>query len=123
MSDFEIDHTPKQTQALWASAAHWLDNWQDPLHAKTTARHCACCRAFLRENACHGCPICEYTGQDFCRDTPWSDAAEAVDSLEAGRSPMQDLIDRAREDIEREYRFLVSLALGEHPQKQEAQED
>ena len=100
---------PEDTQALWASAEHWLENWQ-PSRAqkdfKLGCRVCPCCtlqtkRAEISGIDCFaspGCPIAMYTAFDSCEKTPYYEVNKLIP-----------------ETVELEYRFLVCLALGEDP--------
>jgi hypothetical protein len=99
----------EQTEALWLSAEHWLENWQaangdSSKSFSIAAEDCACCRsyfqAFISVGPCSLCPIHQYTGQHLCNDTPYSSACFF--------SPFS---------VDLEYRFLVCLALGEDPKQ------
>lgn len=97
-----MSHTLEQTKTLWASAEHWLKNWQyacgdETVNWSVSADYCACCQLYF-SNSCAGCPIQEYTSEPFCKATPYEEASRY--------SP---------HSVEREYRFLVCLALGEDP--------
>jgi hypothetical protein len=103
-----IDHMPRpsqeQTEALWLSAEHWLENWQ---HASgdrtkpwaTDSISCECCNLYIDAD-CVGCPISEYTGKKDCKGSPYANTRR--------QSPFS---------VELEYRFLVCLALGEDPKQ------
>ena len=114
--------TSLQRKALWASAEHWLNNWQDPENASTDGDDCPCCQEFYDHAAtvdtgCRDCPIYQYTGLPECEGTPYYHAREAKISLGKGfysfGTEEMSAVDVTREAFEEEYRFLVELALGE----------
>ena len=103
-----LDHIEK----LWASAEHWLENWQDPITARISSEDCPCCQAYYNDwedEGCFDCPIFRYTGEHDCHGTPWSEAHDAYRL--SGFNPKA--VKMTREAFEAEYRFLVELALGE----------
>lgn len=99
-----MDLSKAERRALWESAEQWLRRWEGKLEEDD----CACCdyatsRATVLERACDWCPIYRYTGYRHCVGTPytaWFNARNATEEKLAA---------------EREYVFLVSLALGENP--------
>ena len=110
-----------QVEALWASAEHWLENWQDVENASSSGADCACCEEVYNEQydddnllgPCQDCPIAQYMNTDSCNWTPWHDAAQAIREVK-GVVKLTTKEDAMR-PVEKEYRFLVSLALGEKP--------
>ena len=125
MTNHPLGFNEEQVEALWASAEHWLENWQDVKNASSSGVDCACCEEFYSEQylegkyeyiplgPCSGCPIAEYIENDECRGTPWSNAAEAITSYRGSFNTMTE--EEVQGKVEKEYRFLVSLALGEKP--------
>ena len=125
MSKHHHNFTAEQVQALWESAEHWLENVTAALAAVDSGRllgdvegqvslgyaSCQCCHRWHpeytrdSEKPCWGCPIAQYTGEPFCGNTPYGAAEYAY---------CRDDRDFA-ENAEREYRFLVCLALGDDP--------
>ena len=97
--------TPEATLLVWQSAAHWLENYQDPQTAKTDGESCPLCRAYA-DDTCDECPVALVSGLDECENTPYLEASAATKSI-------MRPIDLA--PIAAEYTFLVELALGEHP--------
>lgn len=85
--------------ALRGSIGHWAENaeseeWYE--HA-VTAWSCDLCVAFnpyyishdtikagieAKKIGCTGCPVFEKTGQGYCKDTPYADAAHAHEEWE-----------------------------------------
>ena len=107
------------TELKWEVVEHWLENWSDPKNAKWSGSNCAFCREFscgdddaiAGNESCLGCPIRELTGMDGCSGSPWEDVQEA--QLKAQRLPTCLHTLEAKDAMEKEYRFLVHIALGE----------
>lgn len=96
-------HNKLQKEALWKSAEHYLENWQDIYTASIGAQDCACCQ-WWADNDCEGCPIKQHTGMGDCEGTPWHPLHDEMHD--------EDSIPEAvRELLEAEYRFLVQLVL------------
>lgn len=50
------------------------EGWDDA----NVVSNCACCRAYLQSfSKCHGCPIAEDTGKEFCGETPFDEIVNA----------------------------------------------
>ena len=115
--------TDEQRDALWASAWHWLENWE-ALQDQSKLREydpftsgCPCCEMYLCGDTfgedCYRCPIKEYTKVALCEGTPWESAYHDYGTNIASQTnSVPEPWIRAAEE---EYRFLVSLALGEDP--------
>ena len=107
----------QQTLALWQSVEHWLDNYENPMEARSHGEDCPLCRLYYKgqENDegefrnCLGCPIFEATDLENCWDTPWHPADYALHIYQL--SPTTDDKPQTLRAIEAEYRFLVELAL------------
>lgn len=116
-----LGFTEKQVNALWESAWHWLENWEDPQDASYDAEDCACCALSNSFLSCRGCPIYDYTGIDTCYYTPYHGAVKEIRSFErlfyfSDEVEVEEKKNYlSKKKIEREYQFLVMLALGEHP--------
>lgn len=119
-----MKHTKRQTEALWASAEHWLENWSYPKGANIYGDFCPCCQEFMygkvpRDGVCTECPISQWSGQPLCEGTPWENAAEIFQAYKKNpgfNTPkFTRHLERLRTAFEAEYRFLVRLALGEDP--------
>ena len=142
VSKLEIDpksFSKQQKKALWKSAKHYLKNWEacregefDDIRIYNEV--CPCCKKWWLNRGCSGCPVAEFTGMDECRGTPYERvnhlmgiyfgyvedepvAEEDVVYDENGLPVVADLFAEVEEALEQEYRFLVSLALGEVPEK------
>lgn len=113
MNEHPFGFTDEQVEALWESAWHWLQNWQDPQGASYDAEDCACC-AIAKDEWCGGCPIYEYTERTDCTGTPFYDAVSDININRFYSANIED--ETKKENIRREYTFLVMLALGEDPQ-------
>jgi hypothetical protein len=110
-----MTYSDEQRELLWASAEHWLENWENPENARIYADDCPCCEKYYEPSApedenCDGCPIAQYTGERYCANSPWS----KVNGFRKTRNRSANSI-RYKSAIEEEYRFLVALALGEKP--------
>ena len=106
-----FDFTTSQIMALWESAEHWLENCAASglSGIQVSGRACACCQIWNPppfKNGCVGCPIMQFTGQSHCYNTPYR---FALSCLRYGT--LNEFIDES----EREYKFLVCLALGDKP--------
>ena len=71
-----------QRKALAASITSWREKvvlHDRGLSYETGMDSCACCQAFYKEEEpepCYGCPIYEYTNQNYCRGTPYEAVTE-----------------------------------------------
>ena len=123
MTNHPFGFNEEQVEALWASAEHWLENWQDVENASSSGVDCACCEGVFSEQdddddplgTCQDCPIAQYTNIDGCNGTPWHDAAQAIREVKGLVMFKTTTKEEAMRAVEKEYRFLVSLALGETP--------
>ena len=102
--------TKKQQEALWLSIEHWLKNWEKPESARIFTSDCECCNKFKELNECWECPIKQYTGYDMCFDTPYSATLHTRNVWII--KPSKENFEKMRASFEREYAFLVQLALG-----------
>lgn len=106
--------TSHQEEALWASIEHWLENWQDPDQANPMGDTCPCCEAFYDAHGCKRCPIYQHTGESDCDGTPWDQARNTWRKYLTASDPKnRPSREEVQASFEREYRFLVELALGE----------
>ena len=116
-----IKFTDEQKEALWQSAWHWLENWEAAVDGRLNDVHiwgetCPCCKLwmdlspFADISTCYGCPIQQFTGAHNCNGTPWARVNYQFQSCKCDIDT-EDL----EEACEREYKFLVCLALGENP--------
>lgn len=100
-------HTELQKEALWMSAKHYLENWQDLPSASIGSADCACCQQWAKSD-CVGCPIRQHTGMDDCRGTPWTNLYNVWGCQLALPENIGGVL---RDALEEEYRFLVELVL------------
>jgi hypothetical protein len=109
----KLNHTIEQTEALWKSAEHWLwDNCLGSLSDHSISETaCACCNLW-HDPFCEGCPISQYTKKVDCGDTFYDLAASRMEAVSLADEYEPAFLEAA----EAEYRFLVSLALGEEPE-------
>lgn len=78
----------KTKKALDDSIKHWqrlLDAYTRRDRRKMIAegwrgKDCPLCAIYVREFECSGCPIAADTGEGFCRSTPWTMAALALEN-------------------------------------------
>lgn len=65
-------------EALEGSIKHWEQNVAapSPRMASTSSWDCALCDAF---SCCKGCPVMDFTGEDGCGGTPYTNAHVALD--------------------------------------------
>ncbi len=68
-------------KALRASIAHWrrLASGRRKKGEEPDAGSCALCHEFNRLEGCHGCPIREKTGENYCKGSPYNEAADEWD--------------------------------------------
>ena len=61
-------------EALKASIEKWRghETADDPREVRLESGYCPLCQIF-RLNGCVRCPVYNYTGQDYCRGTPFHD--------------------------------------------------
>lgn len=112
--------------ALHASIQKWEELVQNPRQPEHGPEDCALCGLFNqyaltiyslrteedREAACHGCPVAEHTGDQFCRGTPyenWEEYTGEVTLDVPGTPPTDSEVNTARELAQAELDFLKSL--------------
>ena len=96
--------------ALKESIAHWEDNFADPSKANIAGSACALCALYFKAktggNACDGCPIKEFTGQQYCIGTPYTSCSDCEPSE---RYVSDEELETFQEAIKAELEFLRSL--------------
>ena len=88
----EFKWTEEQVEALEASIEHWenlvlSNNFGEVVSISSYS--CACCVKFNNDDskcACKGCPIEEVTGEIFCGNTPYSEAARMKNKFQPSHS-------------------------------------
>lgn len=76
---------PAVVRAIKRSIKHWRENRaaKHPYDASVGPDACALCEKFYgppgREPPCVGCPVRDYTGQWYCKNTPYEAASNALD--------------------------------------------
>ena len=132
----KIPETP--AQALWLSAEHWLAVYEDPLNVPIGGQYCSCCHysdsLYFTEQGgydnprCYGCPIARDHGK-HCEFTPYYAAQKAIADYTNAEEKhvaepngfsilneefvLRGLKEIAKSAVEREYKFLVEMALDE----------
>ena len=103
-------------EALEASIKHWEENLaaELPIRVKIYSPDCALCTLYLGDN-CEGCPVFERTGKKECADTPWSEAAKALQRWCIYKSMSGHPRAEFRKAAQAEVNFLKSLR-KEQPQ-------
>jgi hypothetical protein len=79
--------TKKAIKALKQSIAHWRRLATNKIKFEETvgSHECALCLAFnttekkAKKARCYGCPVFEYTHEQFCEGTPFEAAAKAFE--------------------------------------------
>lgn len=106
----------KRSERLtWESVEHWLSNCNDPENATFSSGFCPLCWAYTYTYSplgrpCYKCPVFKFTGQPGCRGTPWVEVSSTFpDPLVSSPEEKQAYVAA----LEKEYRFLVCLALGD----------
>ena len=72
----------KTLKALKQSIAHWkrLATGKREDYEDIGIHDCALCQIFF-EDGCDGCPVMKKTGEQSCKRTPYTEAAEAEDEF------------------------------------------
>ena len=106
----------------WEAAQHWLENWEQGVYAADIySDSCVFCNEYLHTatGKCYGCPVKEVTGLDLCQGTPWVGCNRNRLLSKCGNTAAAG---EFKIDSEKEYRFLVCLALGDPEDLEEARE-
>ena len=107
----------EELEALYASAWHWLENWENTEEAKLGSIYCACCQYAMDEDkeiGCDKCPIMSFTKQEGCKGTPYYEASTKIYSYQIKLFEVPTL-EEVKEACEKEYKFLIDLCLGKTP--------
>lgn len=104
-----------KTEALWASAEHWLDNYnlavkEDVSSIRIYGEDCPCCQ--FTEDRCGMCPIMETTTLPGCEGTPWVSVNKNVRDWKKKVYHSKAEHMRLVRCVEDEYRCLVDIALN-----------
>jgi len=77
---------PDVAKALRKSIKHWRENRaaKYPYEVSVSPSDCALCVKFYTyssttPSSCVGCPVRDYTGQWYCKNTPYEAASNALD--------------------------------------------
>jgi hypothetical protein len=118
----------KQTRqvALLGSIKHWIENANAESIETVSigSESCSCCEIWNDEStdhemACMGCPIYDFTGQKYCRGTPFEAAyhfrrdaiREALDDLfiDTGNKRSAASLARFQKEARKEVKFLMKV--------------
>lgn len=118
------------TKCLIESREHWVENKQQAdsnrlLEIDISTLSCACC---LRYNShwnpdhhdCSGCPIRAYTGEPYCRGTPYYKVESLLDEVDyrvGNNNPIMSLAKSLQDACQEELDFIDEVIVYEESKK------